>query len=91
MFTVHRKRNIMFHIVMFLFGYSIANAKHPPQVNKTRLSLIHSGLFQNQEANTVTKFWQEVFEAKLIRQQDSSRSSDFVKIKNSLSHKLEDY
>ena len=80
----------MFHIRMFLFGYSIANAKHPPQVNKTRLSLIHSGLFQNQEAKT-TKFWQEVFEAKLIRQQDSSRLSDFVKIKNSLSHKLEDY
>ena len=60
MFIVHRKRNIIYHISMFLFGYSIANAKHPPQVNKSRLSLIHSGLFQNQETKS------RIQEAKLM-------------------------
>ena len=59
MFIVHRKRNIMSHIILFLFGYSIANAKHPPQVNKTRLSLIHSGLFQNQDSRS--KILKQVF------------------------------
>ena len=60
MFIVHRKRNIMFNIIMFLFGYGIANPKHPPQVDKTRLSLIHSGLFQNQETKS------RIQEAKLM-------------------------
>ena len=81
MFIVHHKRNIMSHIIMFLFGYSIANAKHPTQVNKTRLSLIHSELFckiKKQNKNFEVSF-------------QISKLSDFVKIKNSLSHTLEDY